>query len=197
VPDTTAFVDNEIVLQVYGFNHYKLSGGTEFAPVVFGMVGVMNASYVMNTNKTNIGGWAATEMRKYLNETVYPALPVQWQTMIKTVDVLSSEGNTSAVITSSENKLFLFSSAEVRINVAIAPYCNEIDSNADEKTFSVFTDITSRVRKKYNGTGEALQWWLRSPHSSYDTAFVAITAGGGTQAPAPATAHGVSFGFCI
>ena len=196
VPDTTAFVDNEIVLQVYGFNHYRLSGGTEFAHVVFGMLGVMNASIRMNARDTNIGGWAATEMRTYLNETVYPALPVQWQNMIKTVDVLSSEGNTSAVTTASENKLFLFSVAELGLNTTIVPYCNEVDADAEEIAFSIFTDDASRVKKRYNGTGDTVNWYLRSPNPVNNTHFMYVNVGGKAISN---NQSGVcaSFGFCI
>jgi hypothetical protein len=198
VPHTTAFVDNEIVLQVYGFNHYKLSGVSEFAHVVFGMVGVMNATRKMNATSSNIGGWAATEMRTYLNETVYPALPVQWQNMIKTVDVLSSEGNTSAIITSSENKLFLFSSAEKGEGTTIVPYCNEIDVGAESVTFPIFTDKKSCIKKKYNGTGEAVIWWLRSPESANNTQFrFVFNSTGETGMNGANSPYGVSFGFCI
>ena len=45
VPVTDVFVDSEIIMQVYGFNHYKLADGSgDFANVVFGMKGVMNAT---------------------------------------------------------------------------------------------------------------------------------------------------------
>lgn len=49
VVNTNVFVDTEIIMPLYGFNHYRLSGGTEFASCVFGMLGVMNASCQMNT----------------------------------------------------------------------------------------------------------------------------------------------------
>ncbi|MBE6683479.1 MAG: hypothetical protein E7595_04915 [Ruminococcaceae bacterium] len=197
VPTTTAFVDSEIVLQVYGFNHYRLSDGTEFAPVVFGMVGVMNANYQMNSSNTNVGGWATSKMRKYLNETVYPALPIQWQTMIKTVDVLSSEGNTSATITTSEDKLFLFSQAEVGFNTTAVPYSKEVDADAESVTFGIFTDNASRIKKTYNGEGTAAYWWLRSPSASSSTGFCGVGSNGGSYTNYANNSGGVAFGFCI
>ena len=196
--ETTAFTDKEIVLQVYGFNHYKLSDGTQFAPVVFGMFGAMNATYKMNSSEaTNRGGWGATEIHKYLNETVYPALPTQWQKMIKTVDVLSSEGNTSAVITISKDKLFLFSEAEAGFNTTLIPYCNEIDPDAEEKTFSIFTDNASRIKKRYNGMAEAVHWWLRSPRSSDSMQFHYVAYDGSNNNTYSYIDNYVSFGFCI
>ena len=197
VPTTTAFVDSEIILQVYGFNHFKLSDGSDFAPVVFGMVGIMNAVYQMNSSNTNVGGWATSKMRKYLNETVFPALPIQWQAMIKEVSVLSSEGNTSATITSSADKLFLFSQAEVGFNTTIVPYKNEIAEGAEKVTFELFTDNNSRIKKYYNGEGAAYTWWLRSPLSSSSTYFCLVSSGGNSSSYNANSSYGVAFGFCI
>lgn len=199
VPTTTAFKDSEIILQVYGFNHYKLADGSgEFAPVVFGMVGLMNLTYQMNSSNTNVGGWDATKMRTYLNETVFPALPRQWQAMIKTVQVLASEGDTSATIVTSEDNLFLFSQAEVGFNTTAVPYCNEIDADAEEVTFSIFTDNASHIKKGYNGTGTAAHWWLRSPLASSSTYFCYVSSvGGGSSSGYAYSSLGVAFGFCI
>lgn len=198
VPSTTAFKDSEIILQVYGFNHFKLADGSgEFAPVVFGMVGLMNLTYQMNSSNTNVGGWDVTKMRTYLNETVFPALPVQWQAMIKTVQVLASEGDTSATIVTSEDNLFLFSQAEVGFNTTAVPYCNEIDADAEEVTFSIFTDNASRIKKGYNGTGTAAYWWLRSALASSSYNFAAVYNGGGSASNGANTSYGVAFGFCI
>ena len=198
VPVTDVFVDTEIVMQVYGFNHYKLSDGSgEFAKVVFGMLGLMNATQSMNSSNTNVGGWNATKMRNYLNNTIFPALPLQWQTMIKEVNVLSSEGNTSARIVTSADKLFLFSQAEVGFNPADVPYANEVDSGAEEVTFSLFTSNTSRIKKTYNGAGTAGHWWLRSPLASSSTHFCFVGNGGYAHYYSANGALGVAFGFCI
>lgn len=198
VPVTDVFVDSEIIMQVYGFNHYKLADGSgDFANVVFGMKGVMNASRSMNSSNTNVGGWEATAMRTFLNDKVFPALPQQWRAMIKTVETLSSIGNTSAEIATSEDNIFLFSQAEVGFNTKDVPYCNEVDADAEEVTFSIFTDNASRIKKRYNGTGEAVTWWLRSPNSSYSAHFCHVGTGGGSHSASATNAIGVAFGFCI
>ena len=197
VPMTTAFKDVDIELQLYGFNHYKLSDGSDFAHAVFGMVGLMNATYQMNSSNTNVGGWDATKMRKYLNKVVFPALPIQWQAMIKEVDVLASEGDTKPTILTSKDKLFLFSQAEVGFNTTAVPYCNEVDADAEEVTFSIFTDNNSRIKKTYNGTGTAGNWWLRSPLSSNSTHFCYVGSGGHSGNYYATNSNGVAFGFCI
>lgn len=203
VNNTNAFKDEEIVLQVYGFNHYRLSDSTQFAHVVFGMAGSMNVTHIMNGSHTNAGGWAATEMRAYLNETVYPALPFHWQAMIKTVDILSTKGDMSAMITTSEDKIFLFSEAEVGFCVTEFPYSAEVDGEAENTTFPIFTDDTSRIRKRYNGEGGAGDyWWLRSPLPTSSLTFGCVGNGGrrntgGSNAGGAAWSNGVVFGFCI
>ena len=199
VPVTTAFVDSEIILQVYGFNHFKLADGSgEFAPVVFGMLGLMNATYQMNSSNTNSGGWASSKMRTYLNETVFPALPQQWRAMIKTVEVMSSIGGTSADISTSEDNLFLFSQAEVGFNVSEVPYKNEIAEGAENATFALFTDNASRIKKTYNGEGSASAWWLRSPVASSSSNFCNVSNGGyGNNNLYAHISYGVAFGFCI
>ena len=198
MPNTNVFVDTEIILSVYGFKHFKLADGSgEFANVVFGMIGLMNANYQMNSSNTNVGGWDSSKMRTYLNESVFPALPRQWRAMIKTVEVLASAGNTSATIKTSEDKLFLFSRAEVGFNTTAVPYSNEVDADAEEVTFSLFTDNNSRIRKTYNGTGSAGSWWLRSPEASNTTNFCLVHTNGYSTNSNANTNNGVSFGFCI
>ena len=198
VPVTDVFVDSEIIMQVYGFNHYKLADGSgDFANVVFGMKGVMNANRQMNSTNTNVGGWPETPMRTFLNNKIFPALPQQWRAMIKTVETLSSAGNTSPDIVSSKDNLFLFSQAEVGFNTTAVPYCNEVDADAEEVTFSIFTDNASRIKKRYNGTGEAVDWWLRSPYSSGSTTFCLVNYGGGSTNSSANLSLGVAFGFCI
>lgn len=197
VAHTTAFKDVDIELQVYGFKHYKLAGSEDFAEVVFGMVGLMNAYQQMNSSNTNVGGWPATKMRTYLNETVFNGLPQQWKSMIKPVTVLSSQGDTLPTIVWSDDKLFLFSQAEVGFNTSTVPYTNEIDPGAEEKTFSIFTDNNSRIKKTYNGTGTAHNWWLRSPYASYSTTFCNVYGYGGANSGTAGSTYGVAFGFCI
>lgn len=197
VPNTNTFADTSIIAQVLGFDHYRLADGSGFANVVFGMKGVMNATRQMNSANTNVGGWPKTTMRTFLNDSIFSALPQQWRAMIKTVQVMSSAGNTSADIVTSEDKLFLFSQAEVGFNTDAVPYCNEVDADAEEITFSIFTDNNSRIKKTYNGAGSATHWWLRSPLASSSTGFCIVLSTGGSGHTDAYNSFGVAFGFCI
>ena len=198
VPITNVFADTEIILQVYGYKHFKLADGSgNFAGTVFGMIGVMNASKGVNSTNTNVGGWPGCTTRDYLNEQVFPALPRQWQTRIKKVQVKSSAGGTTADIVTSEDYLFLFSHAEVGFDTTAVPYCNEIDAGAAQVTFPLFTDNASRIKKTFNGTGSAVVWWLRSPDPSSSTNYRYVNYGGNTGSNYASTGNYLSFGFCI
>ena len=42
----------------------------------------------MNSSSTNVGGWPASEMRIYLNDTILKALPSELQNVIATTTVV-------------------------------------------------------------------------------------------------------------
>ena len=198
VTPTDVFADSTIELMVLGFNHYRLAEEGTFAGVVFGMAGVMNAKHAMNSGRTNTGGWPASEMRAFLNDTIFPALPQHWRVLMETVTVLSSAGDTSAEIVSAQDKLFLRAYVEMS-NTTSVPYCNEVDQEAEEATFAVYTDSASRVLRLYNGLGDATACWLRSPGA--EISFWLVHPGGNVHANStgyPAIgAHGVSWLCCM
>jgi hypothetical protein len=198
VPNTTAFADQRIILKLAGFNHYKLADGSgNFAQAVFHMVGVMNATRQMNSTNTNTTSWKDCSMRNFLSTTVYNALPQQWKALIKQVNVLTSAGGTSETIITTQDKLFLLSYAEVGFGVNEVPYKNEIDASAEQKTFAIFTDNNSRIRKTYNGEGAATGWWLRSPGAAISTYFCGVYNGGSPNGSNASGSYGVAFGFCL
>lgn len=189
--------DESIVMQVYGFNHFRLADGSAMANCVFGMKGVLTASYKMNSTNINTNGWSASLMRTYLNETVFAELPYIWRAIIREVQVLSSIGDMKTAIATSTDKLFLFSQAEVGFSKTDVPYVNEVDSEADNVTFSLFTDNASRIKKLFNGAGSASYWWLRSPFASSSTYFCSVNYYGSSYDRSASLSLGVAFGFCI
>lgn len=196
-PNTDVFADSEIICEVAGFNHMKLADGSgTFAGVIWGMIGAMNASGRMNSTNTNAGGWPATEARDIDNNTIFPALPRWIRMLIPKVIVLSSAGATKADIVSSQDYLFRFSHAEVGFDVSVVPYCNEVDADAESVQLPIFTDNSSRIRKTYNGTGSAVNWWLRSPNPGSSTHFRHVGSTGGANSYAATYGFSVVLGFC-
>ena len=119
--------------------------------------------------------------------------------MIKSVQVLSSAGGTSSEILSTVNKLFLFSYAELGFG-SVTPYAQEIDGEAESTSFPLFTNNASRIRKRFNGTGSADIWWMRSPHATSASIYWCVADNGSALQEMHTYnlyARGVCFGFCI
>jgi len=91
----------------------------------------------------------------------------------------------------------LESQAELGFNAGDVPYKNEVAEGADEVTFSCYTDNASRIKKTYNGTGAAGNYWLRSPVSSSATNFCYVYNTGGAGNYYATHSYGVAFGFCL
>lgn len=194
IPDNDIFKDADFILQVCDFNHYRLADDTgEFAGVVFGMVGVMNAAHKMNETSTNVGGWDGCEMRSWLNTMIFPVLPLKWRTMIRTVKVLANEGGQGGRILTSNDRLFLLARAEAGIDTTVTPYSGEIDADAENVVFPLFTSNANRIRKTFNGTGEAKNWWHRTADPGNSTNFCNITSSGGYTAGNKS--YGASYGL--
>ena len=144
--------DKPVTFQVYGFRHFrKVDGSGEFSKVVFGQTSI-RWSHRMNPSGVNTGGWYATELRAWLIGTVFPLFPAQWCRMIEPVEVISTRGDGLSATITANDQLFLFS----RYEVGLGGETTEIDPDAEDKAFPIFTDTASRTEK--GGL-----WWLRTP----------------------------------
>ena len=197
VPKTTVFADEEIVLRLEAYRHFRLADGSgEFAGTTWGMVGVMNADHRMNATNTNAGGWAATEMRDFLNETVFPELPVWFRKLCRTVQVRSSIGETKASIAISEDKLMLYSFSEQHGRTDV-PYCDEVDPEAEEMRFPLATDLAAITKYRYNGAGAVASYVYRSPNAAYNTKYILKYGNGNFNTAYAYEASGVSWLCCM
>lgn len=195
---TSVIGDTELVYQLHAFNHYKLADGSGyFARTSWYPVGILSTNRSMNGSNTNVGGWPVTAMRKWLNETLYPELPMFWRCLISQVEVLSSKGNTSPEIVTSNDYLYLMSTAEAGFSTTVTPYKEEIDVDAENVAFALYTNDASRIKKTYNGTGSAGLWWLRSPYSSAGTTFCSVNSNGTCGNYNANDSYGVCPGFSI
>jgi hypothetical protein len=193
---SSAVTDTEILLQVYGFRQYDRPG-EGIAEVVFGMLGTLDQSMRIMTVANNTGGWKDSVIRAFLNDTLYPTLPLHWRSMIKTVEVRSSAGGQSGEIRMTEDKLFLFAYSEL-FDSKVQPYCAEV-ARIESLPYILFTDNTSRIKNKFNGTGGAARYWTRSPDASDSVRYMLVGPNGNTdwQNAQAGNAAGIAFGFCI
>ena len=135
------------------------------------------------------GGWEHSEMRTYLNDTVLALFPSELQSAIKTEtkysDYIVPGETTITHDQETQDKLWLLSAREV------------FGGTTYEQTGPIYSDLfpTQASRVKYNQSGSANFWWLRSAYSA--TFFRYIGNGGSVSYIAAASNGGVVLGFSI
>ncbi len=189
--DLTA--DTSIIFVLHSVGHYELEeGGMSHAD--WYMKGVLVENRQMNTTNTNVGGWDSCAMRTWLNETFFKAMAPNWRNLIAPSITLASAGNRSSNITASTDYLRLPSHAEMGFDVNAVPYVNEINADAAEVTFTLYTDNNSRIKKTFNGDGAAQYWWLRSAEPGGAVAFRNVNNNGNANNNNASNRYGVCLG---
>ena len=130
----------------------------------------------MNSSLTNVGGWPASELRTYVNSTIYNALPSDLQGVIVDTTVVSGHGTTSGEENfTSTDKLYLLSTKEVWNGGT-----GDDTAEAETKQLDYYANLGvtgsnySGAIKQYNGSN--YYWWLRSAGSATTFAFSGFTS---------------------
>ena len=148
-----------------------------------------------NSTNTNIGGWKDSEMRTYINGTIYNALPSDLQNVITTTKVISGHGKTSGEENfETQDKLYLLNAQEVWST-------NKYDTSVGTskqldyyKNQGVTASSYAGAIKQYNGSN---WWWLRSARSINTDAFFRVGNDGGWYLGIAFDSSGVSPAFRI
>lgn len=184
-----------VTLVILGFNHDDLTAGGK-APITIGMENLLATTYPMNATNTNAGGWHSSVMRTSTMATLLSQLPADLQAVIKQVNKKASAGSRSSSITTSADKLWLFSEVEVD-NTTNGVFRDEGVQYDYWKTIKDGTVNANRIKYLSNGGGSADYWWLRSPDTSNITVFRLFNLSGDVGYGGASNARGVSFGFCV
>ena len=125
----------------------------------------------MYSTETNVGGWEASQMRTYMNDTIYNVLPKALKESIVDTKVVSGHGNTSGETNFvTIDKLYLLSTKEVWGDGEYYDSAKDMTRQLDYyKKYAVTSDNSSCVIKKYKDSLE--KWWLRTASSNYDDVF--------------------------
>ena len=161
---------------------YEYSDGSGSSKAVFEFVECYNLNntigYRMNSTDTNVGGWAASEMRSQTMPTLLADLPDDMVAVMSQVKVLSSIGGKNKTDTSSSNNtLFipatieLFDNKEDSIGLAESPLgqfdyykANNIGSARVKYVVGETTMIPSKAKL----------YWNRSPYAYGSNAFCGV-----------------------
>ena len=139
-----------------------------------------------NMNPTNdiTGGWASSNMRAWLRETIYPMIDSTIRNRIVAVTKNYYDAKTSSRLTISDN-VWIPSEYEI--------FGTTSYENSGTLYTGVFTDATSRI-KKYGLNGSANGWWLRSAYTANN--FRYVNSVGSSNNSSSTGAYGVTLGFC-
>lgn len=173
----------------------SISGYGDFS---FALIGKNDSGYVfqsdkiiaarsMNSSNVTEGGWASTLMRKWLNETLLDAFPYDFKQNVKSTTVkydVSTSGETSTC----SDKLWLPSFQEV---FGAGSYSN-IKDGVEGTQFAYYANGASKI--KYNTSGSASSWWLRSVSGSTNFWY---GYGGNAGYSGASSSDGVAPCFCI
>lgn len=210
--EETLITGEKITLVLLGFGQdEKVSGGK--VNMTIGLKNLMDGDFEMNLTHTNEGGWEKSRMRTVYMERVFKLLPEELRNIIVPVKKSTSAGGGSTDITVSEDKLFLFSLAEIYSQRGISKSDNSnISGNADtyqeEGTqYEYFKELLGDadpyddneeiIKRKANGGGSTYGWWLRSPYVGGTTNFRLVTSIGVVNYYSAGNTCGVCFGFCV
>ena len=132
----------------------------EFADII--------TEHQFNSTDTVTGGWKDSELRTYINDVLYNALPGDLKSVIATTKVISGHLSSSSESNfETQDKLYLLSPAEIFENFA------ELDEEGVDtapgtskqldyyKKMGTTTEKITASIKEYNKTANA--WWLRLP----------------------------------
>ncbi len=153
----------------------------------------------MHSTDTNVGGWPVTEMRTYLNNDVYNALPDVIKNAIIDTIVVSGHGLADENNYTSIDKIYLLSGAEIwgSGTATSVDTASSFSRQFDYYRTLEHTDyIWPAIVKQYNGSNSI--WWLRSAYPVFSTTYdIVHTMGIGTSISASSYGVGVSPAFRI
>ena len=162
--------------------------------------------FIMTNNKTNSGGWASSQMRKYICGTSlsedYPrtfiaVIPAELRAVLKSVTKYTDNtgGGSSAAsnVTATTDYFFLLSEFEVFGSIS---HSNENEKNKQAQ-YAYYSAGNSTIKYKHNGTSTAANWWLRSPMVGNDWCFMIASSRGVASTLIMRNSQGFAPGFCV
>lgn len=184
-----------MTLEIADFDHEFLAESTAAAkaPMTFLCRNLLPTTYKMNTGSTNVGGFPASAMQTTLNTTIYNAMPADLRNAIRTSFKWYGTGNGKTAGAWSGHKLWL----PLEQEMGLSSYAPTTEKNNGARTYPIFTDDASRIKKLNNGAGAANIYWLASPYAGDASSFCYVRSSGAANNNIASNAYGVCFGFAI
>ncbi len=149
-----------------------------------------------NSTTTNVGGWKDSEIRTYINSTIYNALPSDLQNVIVSTKVISGHGSTSGETNfETQDKLYLLNAQEVWNGNSYDTSVGTSKQLDYYKNQGVTASSYAGAIKQYNGSNS--YWWLRSAVSDDTYYFLYVSFDGDWSDDDADSSNGVSPAFRI
>lgn len=186
----------EYAFDVIGFNHDDLTSPADYgvvtrtskAGITLQMHGKFATTYLMNSSKTNVGGWKDSVMRVATMPLMKSYLPSAWQNIIKPVNKTTGiGGGTSGETETVSDDCFLLSAVESRGSAF-----NTVPGEGDRYLY--YSQDRSRLFKPGDPTP---LWWQRSPNVDNNETFLVTRSFSSMLYGTANDSHGVSFAFCV
>ena len=174
-----------------GFSQTACGFVVEFADII--------KEHNMNSTSTNAGGWPASEMRTYLNNDVYSALPTDLQSAIIDTKVVSGHGEDDTDNFISTDKLYLLEPKEVYGTSYNYAYNTSRNSERQLDYYlaqGVTTNNSSGAIKQWSN-GRTTSWWLRTAYYHSTSSFYYMYSDGDHGGGGAGLTYGVSPAFRI
>ena len=188
--------DGDVVadVEIIGYDHDNLANNSGKSPLTFFCADLPQIQHRMNEASSNDGGYENSEMREFINNELFNALPDSLKSIIKPVYKISDGGSTNKTLVTTTDSCWLASYDEVGLTSSD----NSLSGQGD--VYSSIFSSNKESRKKYitdsTSTGG---WWLRSSYYSLNSSsmFWRVTNSGGSYSDIAFNSFYVAFGFCI
>ena len=186
-----------MTLQIADFDHDYLSGNTSANKAAITLItkDLLPDTKQMNATNTNVGGFPASSLYDYLNDTIYAALPEDLKSLVVPIYKWYGTGNATTNGQWHGSKVWVPLGYELFGDETHAPTTEHTTGNA--RKYPIFTNNASRIKRLNNGSGSANYYWEASPYASSTSNFCRVTSSGDANDFAASRTGGVCFGLCI
>ena len=146
---------------------------------------IMAEPFAMNDERTNKGGWPASDMRKHVQE-IYGMLPENFRKAVIPMHIRQLAHGTAVEC---DDPAFLLSAVNVFGEEAYSP-----EADCDDTQIDIFRYPTARIKGRL-GASSAAAWWLRS--ANYNSNFSFVGSDGSSGSVMAYFEGGVAVAFCI
>ena len=181
-------------VEIVAHRHDDLADNSGKTPLTFFCADLPQLLHRMNEDSSNDGGYEDSEMREFLNNELFNAMPDNLKTIIKPVHKISDGGSGNKSLVTTTDSCWLASYDEVGLTSG----SNNLAGQGE--LYSAIFSSDKDSRKKYIADDAVTGgWWLRTSYYSLNSnsMFWRVTNSGGSYSDIAFNSFYVAFGFCI